>query len=44
MLDYSRSETLKTLLMFTINRAILMSLVQIGLLAAYLAATNLLYW
>jgi len=39
-----RSETIKTLFMFTINRAILMSIIQIGMLSSYLSAKNYLYW
>ncbi|KAN0075404.1 hypothetical protein V8E55_011427 [Tylopilus felleus] len=39
-----RSESLKTMFMFTINRAILMSIVQIGLLCTYLSAKDDLYW
>ncbi|KAI9569011.1 hypothetical protein HD554DRAFT_2094667 [Boletus coccyginus] len=38
------SETLKALFMFTINRAILMSIIEIGLLCSYISAKNSLYW
>ena len=44
ILGYRRSETLKTLFMFTINRAILMSIIQIGLLSSYLSGRHYLYW
>lgn len=44
MRDYRRSETLKALFMFTVNRAILMSIIQIGMLVAYLSARDYLYW
>ncbi|KAF8558514.1 hypothetical protein OG21DRAFT_1161242 [Imleria badia] len=39
-----RSEILKTMFMFTINRAILVSIIQIGVLSSYLPAKNYLYW
>ncbi|KAH0830349.1 hypothetical protein J3R83DRAFT_1743 [Lanmaoa asiatica] len=38
------SESLKAVFMFTINRAILMSFIQIGMLSSYLYAINELYW
>lgn len=41
---YRRSETLRTLFMFTINRAILMSMLQAGMLSSYLSARIYLYW
>ncbi|KIJ63310.1 hypothetical protein HYDPIDRAFT_113288 [Hydnomerulius pinastri MD-312] len=39
-----RSSRLKTLFMFTINRAILVTIVQVGMLASYLVARAYLYW
>jgi len=44
-LDHTgRPETFKILFMFMINRAILMSMVQIGMLVSYLVAKDFLYW
>ncbi|KAF8432430.1 hypothetical protein L210DRAFT_922186 [Boletus edulis BED1] len=39
-----RSETLKAMFIFTINRAVLMTIVQIGMLSSYLYAREHLYW
>ncbi|KAG9318216.1 hypothetical protein JVU11DRAFT_296 [Chiua virens] len=44
ILDYRRSAAFRTLFTCTINRAILISVIQIGALVAYLSAKDYLYW